>query len=1030
MGALADKLNAGNSTTSNNVANTLAGKLKQGNNNQVTSDSIINNMMDKKLVPGASTAVLAAKPAPETGLGIGDLAKTIPNAFGDIWGLIKQSTDTVKNVAAIPGTAASLVKEQGLGNAIKNTVSSIPGAVASTAYDLIPQSLKEIGNTNALAEIPSQFKSLVNQNGGSYANALLKTIEAAPGAIPDAVLNYANQIDRARQSVENHPVNEFLGYLGLKTLENSGVKDIPESTKPADAQRPQSGFLSPFVKSYSPEMANMFESEGIKAPVSAINRSPFLQALEATSSKTAFGGKIRDIAVEAQSALEQKVSDLVEKVKPQKSLSDEAIGNMLQKGAEDFHKNLASEVEKIKPNQNLSAEDLGKKVQQGLKEYEDNFKLSEGKIYNEFSKTYGSSNVYGKSTKNAIATLLDEQKQSILPPDAIDSKLKYALNKITGSDNPELKTLNSTLEEAQKMNAKPSDIASIQKQITIKQAELDKNLTFNELKKSRTDVGELLQKNPENTVLKRLYGALSEDMKTAVKQVGESDPFGDAQSAQKSLEILNQGYQTGKATIENNIAQSISKSSPDTIVQNLVKKNSAGTLAQLKEMIGADRFGEVQKSFLKKVINDSEKDGVYNPQKIKDSLAEYDQETINKLLSPEQQKNLNSTITGLEKNNIKSEIASSIKNDTPEKIAQNIAKRNSAEYLKNVKDIVGEDKFTEISKQFLQQQFEKSVTRNKFDINKFKTNLGGFDQATLEQIIPKEDLKILKEEVIPKFEKFNNLNEVLKSSQKMRTGSETAFLRDTITKKERIFTALGAAATGHFGIAATIGLDIGGELALSKLFTSDFGRKLLTEGLTKPNLKILSDFKGLSDIKKQLIIQSMRLDQKNNSDLLKKNPLIENNTEVSTFSSDIKEKVKQNFPFSDKALKIIDSLPIEKGGVDTPEAGGGFDTKTGVIHLNGENILNSSAEVFNALYAKENINATEFNKAWEKAAKNDPDQIIAHVENQHKNYQMYKNMDNEKLAHDRFGLLSSISAQGGLKGIPQPLQIFYKNILK
>lgn len=194
-------------------------------------------------VPGAESAAIPAQPASGSNLGFVDAAKMLPNALNDVWSLVKEGTvGTAENLLKIPGEAVSLVKEQGIGNAIKNTVKSIPEAVGKTASALVPQSAKELVNTNALSQIPDQFKELVKQNGGSYANALLTAIKTIPGSIPDAAQNYVNQIDRARQAVENHPVNEFLGWMGLKALgankvtlpENSvlnkNISDVPGDT--------------------------------------------------------------------------------------------------------------------------------------------------------------------------------------------------------------------------------------------------------------------------------------------------------------------------------------------------------------------------------------------------------------------------------------------------------------------------------------------------------------------------------------------------------------------------------------------------------------------------------------------------------------------------------------------------------------------------------------------------------------------------------------------------------------------------------
>lgn len=171
-------------------------------------------------VPGSESALLPAKPAGETGMGLTDALKMPINALGDVGNLTKGATyGTVKNLAYnIPKEAIGLVKEQGLGDATKNFISSLPEGVAKTAWSLIPQSLKEIANTNAISKIPEEFKALATQNGGSYVQAFKNMVDAIPESLGTAFKDYADQLDRARQAGENHPINELLGYMALKSI--------------------------------------------------------------------------------------------------------------------------------------------------------------------------------------------------------------------------------------------------------------------------------------------------------------------------------------------------------------------------------------------------------------------------------------------------------------------------------------------------------------------------------------------------------------------------------------------------------------------------------------------------------------------------------------------------------------------------------------------------------------------------------------------------------------------------------------------
>ena len=49
--------------------------------------------------------------------------------------------------------------------------------------------------------------------------------------------------------------------------------------------------------------------------------------------------------------------------------------------------------------------------------------------------------------------------------------------------------------------------------------------------------------------------------------------------------------------IESNVAQSIKQSNPESLAQNLFKRNSADTINQVKEIIGPDVFGDAQNAF-------------------------------------------------------------------------------------------------------------------------------------------------------------------------------------------------------------------------------------------------------------------------------------------------------------------------------------------------------------------------------------------------------------------------------------------------
>lgn len=455
---------------------------------------------------------------------------------------------------------------------------------------------------------------------------------------------------------------------------------------------------APFKEAFDSGISNLFKKEGIKAPVSAMTKSPFLKGAEAVASKTVFGQGVTDIAQKASQDLETKVTNLVNKIKPEKIMSEE---------------------------------NLGKMIKDGVQEFKDKFMITENKIYEDFLKSYGKSNVYGKETKDALSTIINEQGADYFK--GVDPRLNKMLSKLTGSADPELKELEEQIAEFKGKGVIPPEL---EKEYNKKLAELDKNLSFNELKSTRTSIGEQLQKEPENTALKRLYGALSNDMRTAVSKFAET-PFGDeAKIAGEALDKLNAGYESGMKKIESHLAQSVEMSNPEQIAQNLIKRNSADSLKQLKEMVGPARFKEV-------------------------------------------------------------------------------------------------------SKYFLRDKLESSMTRGAFDIDKFKKNLGEYDKETIAQLFNAKEQEGLNE-VIKSFEKYQSLSNALKEGGKMGAGSQTAFLQGIKDVPVRASGFVSALVSGHPGVASLIALETAGEYGFAKLFTTDLGRTILTEGLNPKNSQLLT----------------------------------------------------------------------------------------------------------------------------------------------------------------------------------------------
>ncbi len=532
-------------------------------------------------------------------------------------------TAGIKSITNVPSSTFNLLK--GLGHAIIhpfNTIKGIGQLAVGGASELgrVLGTGANVGKPTTEEENAfNSFKQLISDRYGSLEKAQKTATEDPVGFGTDVLtLIQGGGALLGKTELLNSYISK-VGGPGARVIETTANKTgIPAKIASATEKVRNFNPFAPFKKSFKPEVNNLFETEGITPPVSAITDSNAIKGAEAVASKGLFGQKVAEVASKAIEEVQKRVNEIVERITPKKAISDEA---------------------------------LGKIIQEGLKEHEDKFKLTQGKIYDEFSKTYGESNVYGKNTKDALSTLVEEQKKDFLGPDAVDSRLEGALNRITGANNPELKALQKTIDEARAAKANPETMQKLEEEFSTKQAELDKSLTFDELKATRTHVGELLTKNPENSSLKRLYGAITKDMETAIGDIVKNDPLVDdaAKVAKASLDKLNQSFATGKAKIQSNIAQSISKSHLESIAKNLIKRNSAETLRQVKEMIGEERFYEVQKSFLRNIFDESVTRDKFDIGKLKKKLGEYDQATLDELMTPEQQASIRESVSQLEK---------------------------------------------------------------------------------------------------------------------------------------------------------------------------------------------------------------------------------------------------------------------------------------------------------------------------------------------------------------------------------------------
>lgn len=449
--------------------------------------------------------------------------------------------------------------------------------------------------------------------------------------------------------------------------------------------------LAPFKGSADAATAKLFESEGIKAPVSALSKNEGVRLLEATGSKTLFGKKIAQTAQQAVDDIENKTNQAIEKISPKKGMSDQ---------------------------------DLGKMLKQGLNEFETHFKDTEEKVYKEFSQKYGMAPSRPINTREELGNILAQQGEDMFK--GKNPRLVAMFEKMS-EESPEVKNVIKLMKE---QNLPEQTI--VKEVAKIREGQAPFEMSFNELKNTRTSVGEELARDPENTALKRLYGALSKDMQETVN----FDPEGAV-----ALSKLNAKYAAGKDKIEGRIAQSMIQSNPENIAHSLLQRNSADAINSLKEMVGPERFKEVSKHFVSNIVDAGKTEGgKFKISKLKNALNEYDQQTLDAILSPEEQKGLKEGISHLEK-------------------------------------------------------------------------LEAMGQAT-------------------------------KAGAKAAQGSQTAFLVNSGASATALATGITTALmTGNYAVLGGLAAKTGGEYALAKFIASDVGRKILTDGINPDNIKLLQKLK-------------------------------------------------------------------------------------------------------------------------------------------------------------------------------------------
>ena len=315
---------------------------------------------------------------------------------------------------------------------IKGAKTAGAGAVATGGIDEFAADRAAEGGEQAATQAPKA--ATVGQN---LARVGVKT---AKTAAEGAAMGYGYDVTNAAQQGKTG-VSMF--KPGVGTAIGAGIPLLAGGMTAAGQASKGLGHM--FSGSYLPDVADEFAEQGIRPPVGAVTTSGAVQGAEALASKGMFGKDIVASYANAASALDAKTDSIVASIRPMTNLSDE---------------------------------NLGKSIQDGLKEYDDNFRVTEDKVYAEFGDQYGSSPTIAATTKDTLSSIMQEQGSDYYK--GVDPSLKRMLDRMSGLSSPEAKQLLSQGYSAE----------MIMDQGLVKEPEL----TFNELKATRTSIGEQLSR--------------------------------------------------------------------------------------------------------------------------------------------------------------------------------------------------------------------------------------------------------------------------------------------------------------------------------------------------------------------------------------------------------------------------------------------------------------------------------------------------------------------------------------------------------
>lgn len=335
----------------------------------------------------------------------------------------------------------------------------------------------------------------------------------------------------------------------------------------------------------------------------------------------------------------------------------------------------------------------------------------------------------GKSAQNAMGASSQTQEQAgtgaqtyldnLLASTKQDVKNLYAAHKALVSENMpiastnQLDATNTLYREIAKgnpalRNAEVMQIAdALRAESNLGQTTFDRayanRQALADMIRTETNVlpGGAREVTPKGRQLQILKNAIEQDLATASEKQGGKikEAFDAAKAAHAERQQL----------IENPVLQDVLNSSPDQVVNKVIRPNGVTTIRGARTLLGDTQFKPVQDRFTTQLLGD----GAFDPAKVSSQIRKYGDETLSELYGKDGLKQLKDLVSKAEAYKAlptQNQFVKTLLQKDPQNVLGYIIKPNNTENILAAKRIIGLDKWNEVADTWAQYALKDPAT--------------------------------------------------------------------------------------------------------------------------------------------------------------------------------------------------------------------------------------------------------------------------------------------------------------------------------